>query len=308
MIVVYALAALLAVVVFANLILGRLPKAPPAGGGTIETAHGPIHYLENVGEGTPIVFIHGMPSTCREFDRVRTLLPGRHTIALDRPGYAWSTGAPQDFGAQLDAIVEAAGTLGVERAIVVGHSFGGLAALGLAIRRPQFVDRLLLLAPAAGGSRIGESVQSQARWLQRIEHPVLRNVCDLLFLRLVRKHAARVGAVTVYGSSDEFAGERHVAESMLARHNSIRALAHDRLLFNDAERMVTKNLKRVDVPVVILHGDSDSTVPIRNGIRLHEGLRGSELIEVAGDHHLPVKNVGDVLDALARVERLSPQK
>ncbi|MFT4050410.1 MAG: alpha/beta hydrolase [Solirubrobacterales bacterium] len=304
MIAIYLLAAALVLVVAANLVFGRLPKQPPAGGGVVETAHGPIHYLESVGEGTPIVFIHGMPSTCREFDRVRTLLPGRHTIAFDRPGYAWSSGAPQDFGAQLDAVVEAAKTLGVERATVVGHSFGGLAALGLAIRRAEFVDRLLLLAPAAGGSRISESLQNQARWIQRIEKPVIRNVCDLLFLRIVRRHAARVGAVTVYGSSDDFSGERHVAESMLARHNSVKALAHDRLLFNDAERMVTKNLKRIQAPTVILHGDADTTVPLRNGRRLHEALHGSELVEIAADHHLPVKDVGAVLDALARLEAM----
>lgn len=302
MIVLYAILALLAVLVLANLLFGRLPKAPPAGGGVVETAHGPIHYLEQFGEGTPIVFIHGMPSTCREFDRLRAALPGRHTIAFDRPGYAWSSGAPQQFGEQLDAIVEAAATLGVERALVVGHSFGGLATLGLAIRRPEFVDRMLLLAPAAGGSRIAEATLRQSRWIMRIERPVVRGICDLLFLRLLRKHAARVGAVKSYGAGAEFAEERHVAESVLARHNSIRAYANDRLLFNDAERLVTRNLKRVAAPSVILHGTEDPTVPSRNAVRVSEALANTTLIEIPGDHHLATKNVDAVLDALARLE------
>lgn len=302
MIALYIAAALLAVVVLANLILGRLPKPPAAGGGVVDTAAGPIHYVESLGEGPPIVFIHGMPSTCREFDLVREKLHGRHTIALDRPGYAWSDGPPQPFGAQLDAIVEAAGTLGVDRAIVVGHSFGGMAALGLAIRRPEFVERLLLLAPAAGGSRVAEASVNQAHKILKLERPVVRQVCDLLFMRLVRKHAARVGAAGVYGGDPRLDVQRHVAESMLARHNSVRAYASDRILFNDSERMVSKNLKRITAPSVILHGESDPTVPTRNARRLAEALAGSELIEVPGDHHLATKNSDDVVSALARLE------
>src|SRR6476659_9488798 len=162
MVVIYVIAALFGALALLNLVVGRLPRGPEAGGGIIETSNGPIHYLETVGEGSPVVFIHGMPGNCRDFDRVRTQLKGRHTIAFDRPGYAWSDGPPQDFGKQLDAIVEAAGTLGVERAVLVGHSFGGLATLGLAIRKPDFVEAMLLLAPAAGGTRVLEAREKQA--------------------------------------------------------------------------------------------------------------------------------------------------
>jgi pimeloyl-ACP methyl ester carboxylesterase len=296
---------LLAIVAAANLILGRLPRPPADSGGVIETAHGPIHYVESVGEGPVIVFLHGMPSSCREFDLVRAALRGRHTIAFDRPGYAWSTGPPQDFGRQLDAVVEAATSLGVERAIVVGHSFGGLAALGMAIRHGGFVDRLLLLAPAAGGSRVAESSLREARLMLWFERPLVRQLADLLFLRLLRRHAARIGAAAVYGDADELALQRRIAESMLARHNSIRALANDRLLFNDAERLVTKNLGRISAPAIILHGESDPTVPTRNARRLADAMTAAELVEVAGDHHLPTKNVAEVVAALARLEAKS---
>lgn len=304
MIVLYAIAVLLAVLVLANLIFGRLPKPPTDSGGIVETSRGPIHYIENVGEGPPIVFVHGMPSTSREFDRLRAELSHRHTIAFDRPGYAWSTGEPQDFGGQLDAIVEAAATLGVERAVVVGHSYGGLATLGLAIRKREFVEKMLLLAPAAGGSRMADATLRQARRIQLIERPGVRQICDLFFLRLLRKHAARVGALNSYGPGREFEHQRHVAESMLGRHNSIAAYANDQLIFNDAERLVSRNLKHISAPSVILHGDADKTVPLRNGIRLAEALPGTHLIEIVGDHHLPTKNVSAVLEALDELESL----
>lgn len=254
-------------VALTNLIVGRLPKRPPAGGGSVSTKHGELHYLETVGDGTPFVFIHGMPGLANEFDPVRAAIGNRHMVAFDRPGYAWSKGKPLPFAEQLDAIVEASNTLGIERAVVVGHSFGGLATLGLAIRHPDFVERMLLLAPAAGGTRIGEPRMRQARLIQFFELPVIRQVADLMFLRLLRRAASRQGAAASYGESPETEKQRYLAESVLARHNSIAALANDRLIFNDAERLVSGNLDRITAASVIVHGDHDATVPLRNGDR-----------------------------------------
>lgn len=306
MLAIYALAALFGALALLNLIVGRLPRRPDAGGGIIETSGGPIHYVETVGEGMPIVFIHGMPGNCRDFDRARTELPGRHTIAFDRPGYGWSEGPPQDFGRQLDSIVEAASTLGVNRAVVVGHSFGGLAALGLAIRKPDFVEAMLLLAPAGGGTRIIEAREKQARLIRFIERPGICQVLDLIFLRILRKFAATQGAKFAYGTGPELAPERQIAVSVLARHTSVRALANDRLLFNDTERMITRNLRRISAPSLILHGREDQTVSLRNGHRLAEGLPHATLAEIEGDHQLPAKNPHQIVDALARLlERTS---
>lgn len=306
MLALYVIAALIGALVVLNLVVGRLPRRPDAGGGIIETANGPIHYVETVGEGTPIVFIHGMPGNSRDFDRVRAELKGRHTIAFDRPGYAWSEGEPQEFGKQLDAIVEAAGTLGVERAIVVGHSFGGLATLGLAIRKPDFVDSMLLLAPAAGGTRVGDERIKQARLIASIERPGLCQVLDLFFLRIVRKFAAKQGAIAAYGTGPELAPEREIAVSVLARHTSVRALMNDRQIFNDTERMITRNLKKITAPSLILHGRADQTVGLRNARRLAEALPNTTITEIEGDHQLPSKNPHQVVDALARLLERSP--
>src|SRR3954466_14721228 len=141
-------AVLLAIIAAANLYLGRLPAQPPAGGDFVKVGKRKLHYLESPGAEPAIVFIHGMPGLAREFDPIRDKLPGRRTIAIDRPGYGWSTGGPLDFDGQLDAITDALSQLGVNRALIAGHSFGGVVALGLALEKPELVDRLLLLAPA----------------------------------------------------------------------------------------------------------------------------------------------------------------
>lgn len=305
MIALYALLGLLGLVVLANLVFGRLPKAPVEGGGKLAIEGGELHYLETVGEGLPIVFVHGMPGTCREFDRVRAGFTDRHTIAIDRPGYAWSSGRPLAFSAQIDEVKSALEQLGVERAIFVGHSFGGIFTLGAAIRHPQLVAGMLLVAPAAGGTRIGEQRIKQARLIGRLQRPVVRQICDLLFLRIVRREASRRGALIAYGDDHDLSTQRDIAESMLSRHNSIAALMNDRLIFNDAERLVSKAIGRIGAPALVIHGTEDTTVPLRNGRRVAEGL-GCEIVEVAGgDHQLPTKKPDSVSAALADVCRLA---
>lgn len=305
MIALYALLGLLGLVVLANLISGRLPKAPPAGGGMLAIEGGELHYLEMVGEGTPIVFIHGMPGTCREFDRLRAMFPDRHTIAVDRPGYAWSTGEPLEFAKQIDEVKSALERLGVERAVFVGHSFGGLFALGAAIRHPQLVASMLLIAPAAGGTRMGEQRIKQARLVRRLQKPGIRQVCDLLFLRLVRREATRRGALIAYGDDHDLTAQRDIAESVLSRHNSIAALMNDRLIFNDAERLVTKGLRRVAAPAIVVHGSEDQTVPPQRGRRVAEALGCEFALIEGGDHQLPTKNTEAVSSALSAACRLA---
>jgi pimeloyl-ACP methyl ester carboxylesterase len=73
---------------------------------------------------------------------------------IDLPGMALGPSLlPQDatFPKLADQVAHVAEVLGVERAVVVGHSLGGGVALHLALRRPELVDGLVLLAPAALG-------------------------------------------------------------------------------------------------------------------------------------------------------------
>jgi pimeloyl-ACP methyl ester carboxylesterase len=73
---------------------------------------------------------------------------------VDLPGMALPPSlVPKDasFPQLADYVAHVAEVLGVERAVVVGHSLGGGVALHLALRRPDLVDGLVLLAPAALG-------------------------------------------------------------------------------------------------------------------------------------------------------------
>jgi pimeloyl-ACP methyl ester carboxylesterase len=103
------------------------------------------------GHDIPLVLIHG--AGCNLDDMRLGLgehLSGRRLILIDRPGHGWSErhGAEGSSSRYQAAMVrDVLDRLGVTRAIVVGHSWGGALAVRLALDHPRCVAGLVLLAP-----------------------------------------------------------------------------------------------------------------------------------------------------------------
>jgi lipase len=93
-----------------------------------------------------VVCLHGVTSHGRHFARLAEALPEFHVLAPDLLGHGSSPYEPPwDLETHLEAIAE---TVGVEPAVLIGHSFGGRLALELAARAPKLVPKLVLLDPA----------------------------------------------------------------------------------------------------------------------------------------------------------------
>ena len=105
--------------------------------------------LEEWGDpGDPrVVCLHGVTSHGRHFAKLAEAgLAGFHVLAPDLLGHGSSPYEPPwSLDAHVDAIVE---TVGVESAVLIGHSFGGRLAFEIAARAPKLVPRLVLLDPA----------------------------------------------------------------------------------------------------------------------------------------------------------------
>ncbi len=102
--------------------------------------------VTELGTGEPlVVFVHGVLGNGPSFDRVADRLAGECTMRwYDRRGYASSAGspgAPASVDRHVDDLVA---VLDDRHAIVVGHSFGGVTAMGAAVRAPELVDALVL--------------------------------------------------------------------------------------------------------------------------------------------------------------------
>src|SRR5215211_2050878 len=125
----------------------------------------PLMSLRLIGNGDPVVLVHGLAGSSRWWSHNLERLGARfalHLVDLPRRNFAlvhahvWLA----------DAMAEA----GLARAHVIGHSMGGAIALRLAAEQPRRVDRLVLVAPgglATGRSFVGHAVPL-ARALRRL--------------------------------------------------------------------------------------------------------------------------------------------
>ena len=110
-----------------------------------------LHYLER-GEGSPVVLLHGNVVTAEDFrtSGALDLLAKRHrVIGFDRPGFGYSDrphGSVWSARAQADLLRDALDVLGIDRPIVLGHSWGASVALAVALNHPDDVSGLVLLS------------------------------------------------------------------------------------------------------------------------------------------------------------------
>src|SRR5436309_1300735 len=110
-----------------------------------------LHYFEK-GAGTPVVLLHGNGSMIGDFVSsgiTERAANGHRVIAFDRPGFGYSDrprGRRWGPSEQAKLLLRAFSLLGIEQAIVVGHSWGALVALALALECPEKVAGLVLLS------------------------------------------------------------------------------------------------------------------------------------------------------------------
>jgi pimeloyl-ACP methyl ester carboxylesterase len=129
-------------------------RAHPPRGRFIEVRRSRQHVVElgvGIGDAPPIVLIHGAGCNLEDMRLgFGERLSARHRVILiDRPGMGWSKRKTHDGSApQFQAAIlrEVLDRLGVERAVIVGHSWGGALATSFALDYPDRAEALILLA------------------------------------------------------------------------------------------------------------------------------------------------------------------
>ncbi len=114
----------------------------------------PINTIE-LGQGPPIVFVHGLSGCWANWLEQLPVLGADHRVlALDLPGFGYSPMPSQPismpgYGRLLERLLD---TLEIDAAAVVGNSMGGLVSAELAIAFPQRVEQLVLVSPAGAST------------------------------------------------------------------------------------------------------------------------------------------------------------
>ncbi|MHB8490901.1 MAG: alpha/beta fold hydrolase [Solirubrobacteraceae bacterium] len=296
-------------VVVLNWTYGRLPGEPKPTGSFIRVGQLRIRYVERPGSGPPVVLIHGLPGTADDFDRVTPLLAGYRTIAIDRPGFGYSTGGYVPFGRQVTAIHELLARLHIVRPILVGHSYGGTIALGFAERYPSEVRALVLVDAAAAGVQPGAFEKLQAHLLKILELPVIRQVADATFAQLLLTVSGEQGDGEAFDPQGIAAAhlERLLAINMT--RGNLEALAGERLAAGGVVATVDRGLGAIRLPAVVIQGNADQLVKPIYGRRLAVRLGDARLVMVGGGHMVPYTHpeaVAEAVRSLARAADAGP--
>jgi pimeloyl-ACP methyl ester carboxylesterase len=188
-------------------------------------------------------------------------------------------------------------------AILVGHSFGGTLALGVARRYPKDVAKMILVAPGAGGLRPSTINTLQAGYIRFSQLPVVKPVIDVTAGNVIKRVSATSGAEEAFTPEpvDPTYEQRLLSVSMTP--GNLKAFASDQLQFDETSRWVDENVPQIRVPSVIIGAEGDQLAGIDHVRRLADTLPGTQLVIVDGNHMIPYTHpdviAGEVREATA---------
>jgi pimeloyl-ACP methyl ester carboxylesterase len=258
----------------------------------------------DVTAGTPgrlrahdLVLLHGQPGSADDWLQVTARLPGPlRPLALDRPGYGASPRPACGLAANARAVLGELDSRGIQRAVLVGHSYGGGVALATAILAPHRVEAVILLASIGPGCLNG--------WDRLLAAPVAGALCALVAWRLTPWIArARLSRIARRHGAPLKPGE-HVNWQIWghSRHDHgplwRSFLTEQRALLRELDELVPA-VPSVRSPVLLLADPHDTMVPVATAGRLARALPDArlQLVEGAG-HHLPRRVPGAVAEAI----------
>jgi pimeloyl-ACP methyl ester carboxylesterase len=289
-----------------NWTYGRLPSEPKPTGSFVQVGKLRIHYIERPGSGTPVVLIHGLPGTAEDWEDVTPLLAGHRTIAIDRPGFGYSTGGYVPFDRQLEVIHGLLAKLHVVRPILVGHSYGGTISLGFAERYPSDVLGLVLVDAAAAGQHLGFFAHAQAHLVKFLQLPVVRQVANATFGQLLITVSVHQAEAEAFHPLPVVAAHHRRVLSINMTHGNLLAWSGEILASNGVIAQIDRRLGAIRVPAVVIQGDGDELVAPIHGRRLAASLPNSRLVLVHGGHMQPYDHplaIATAVDSLARASQ-----
>jgi pimeloyl-ACP methyl ester carboxylesterase len=232
----------------------------PEIGGTA-VAHGiATNYLAE-GDGPPVMLLHGSGPGVTAYANWRLTIPALaarlRVVAPDLVGFGY-TERPADVTYDMDTWVSQAvgllDALGIEKAHLVGNSFGGALALSLASRHPERVDRLVLMGSVGVPFPITDGLDRV--WGYEPSTELMRELLDLFAYNkeLVNDDLAKVRyeASIQPGFQESFAAmfpapRQRWVDAMVTPDDQIAALPHRTL---------------------VVHGRDDRIIPLDNALHL----------------------------------------
>lgn len=244
-----------------------------------------IHYQEAGDENAPaVILIHGFISSSLIWSDVFLPLAdaGFRVIAIDLPGYGYSD-KPADgrytINSQAHAVFRLMDRLGIDKATIVGASYGGAVAATMALDFPKRVERLVLIGAVSND-------EPKKKLLMRISAlPIIGDIVTPLFLGsrwVLRKRTEKVYRRI---------GQPLDEHKLEARHHLLETANVQRAMIRTARRWSANRIKReaslIRQPTLLVWGEVDTHVPITEALHLRDTIPNARLIIFRNCGHLP---------------------
>ena len=249
------------------------------------TVDGSQVYVEQWGVGDPVLLIHGFGGSSHNWVRVADELSDRYQlVAPDLRGFGWSE-RPHEYQAysfenQVETVLGVLDALEIDRAHVVGHSYGGGVALWLASRHPERVRSLVLVGSTLPGTEFdtGRRLRSAGpltpiavRWMLRPSF--LRNALESSYYdpgkvdeALVEEYRERL---RVEGVNRAFRG----------------------LTAESSRPQGSIDIDALEMPTLVLWGSEDPLLPAESGQRFAEAIPDGTFVAIPKCGHTPMEEM-----------------
>lgn len=244
-----------------------------------------LHYSDR-GHGSPVVLIHGNAVTGADWNTsgvAELLLAGHRVIIFDRPGFGYSE-RPRNrvwtAARQADLLYKALQQLGVKRPVVMGHSWGAIVALALAVRHQAELSGVVLLSGYYYWTLRPDVLPVTLAALPGIGD-LLRYTISPLFgwlqMPLLKWQMFSPAQVPARFQAEYSTG-------LALRPSQIRATSEDGALMIPGALALRGRYRELTLPVIIIAGESDRVVFKKMSEKLAKAIPGSTLhvIEHAG--------------------------
>lgn len=246
-----------------------------------------MHYVER-GSGQPVLLLHGTGSMVQDFmvSGLFDLAAGKYrVIAFDRPGHGYSERPRSKIwgpDTQAQLLHKALLRLGVDKPVVVGHSWGALVAIALGLTYPDFVKSLVLLS--------GYYYPSARPEVPLMSPPAIPLIGDLMRYTVSPPLSRLIWPALrkrIFGPAPVPRRFSAFPMEMMVRPSQLRAAAAESAMMIPAAFAMRKRYRELQMPVVIMAGSGDKVIdPREQSERLHRELVQSDLHLRSGVGHM----------------------
>lgn len=247
--------------------------------GQIIDAGGVHTFYDDIGTGAPVVFLHGSGpgvSARSNWSHLYSRFNGGiRLIAPDIAGFGASKageGAELNIKLWVGQLIAFLDALGIERATLVGNSFGGGLALATALKHPQRIERLVLM-----GTPAGDFVQTEGLRSGWFYEPSLENMEAILRLFPFDQSFVTTEMIESRYHSSARPGAQEAFRKLIPKPSD----EGDTIVRGVPEAA----LRTIAHPVLVLHGREDRIIPFEIGLRLAREIPNADLHVFANCGH-----------------------